>query len=535
MRLNHSRSKAVRPSDVLERLSILLSELRTAQPPEQLVASAMDLLGYAVPADAVLLLDFTAHPEKASVLHASGAWSSISSDSIACSRSPGDEEFSVRLHGTSLQSALERRAQSMELWNAPLRSHSRALGSLWLARASASPPTFSAREQQTASMVADIIAGGLMQSGLDDRTGMQQNQILAMRSVERAISSSMDLKVTLNVLLDSAVEQLGADAASILLLDEKQRDLTIAAVRGFQRINHPASRLRAEHSLATQASLERHTVFLTGSRPGDPALEHQPLMREEGFSTYLASPMIAHGNVKGVLEVFRRSPGVPDPEWMDRLEFLSLQGAIAIESTESFLNLQRTHSELSRACDSTIEGWSRAVDLRARDAEGHSQRVAELTIRLAERMGFPPNDLPSLRRGALLHDIGKIGIPDRILWKPDALSEEEWQLMRQHPKMAEQLLSPIEFLRSALDIPKFHHERWDGKGYPYGLSGSDIPLAARAFAVIDVWDSMQAPRPFRDRPFSESESIQYLHQESGRQFDPAAVSSFLQILHEPGT
>jgi HD-GYP domain-containing protein (c-di-GMP phosphodiesterase class II) len=535
MRLNHRRSKAVHPSDVLERFSILLSELRTTQPPEQMVACAMDLLGYAVPADAVLLLDFTEKPEKASVLHAAGAWSSISSDSIACSRSSGGEEFSVQLHGASLQSALERRAPSMQLWNAPLRSHSRTLGSLWIARTSDTPPTFSPREQQTASMVADIIAGGLLQSGLDNRMGIQQTQILAMRSVERAISSSMDLKVTLNVLLDSVVEQLGADAASILLLDEKHRDLTITAARGFRRSDHPTSRLRAEHSLAIQASLERHTVFLNGSRPGDPALEHQPLMQEEEFSTYFAAPMIAHGNVKGVLEVFRRSPGVPDPEWMDRLEFLSLQGAIAIESTESFLNLQRSHSELSQACDSSIEGWSRAVELRARDAEGHSQRVAELTIRLAERMGFPPNDLPSLRRGALLHDIGKIGIPDRILWKPDPLSEEEWQLMRQHPKMAEQLLSPIGFLRSALDIPKFHHERWDGKGYPYGLSGSEIPLAARVFSVIDVWDSMQAPRPFRDHSFSESESIHYLHQESGRQFDPAAVSSFLQILHEPGT
>jgi HD-GYP domain-containing protein (c-di-GMP phosphodiesterase class II) len=532
MRLNHRRSKAAHPSDVLERISILLSELRTSRPPEQLIASAMDLLAYAVPADAVLLLCLSTDREKVSILHASGVWESVSSDSVTCSGFPEGEDAVVRLHGAPLQSALERRAPSRKLWNAPLRSHNRVLGSLWLARPSDPSPAFTPRDRRTAAMIADIVGAGLLESGLEDRTALQQTQILAMRSVERAITSSMDLQVTLNVLLDSAVEQLGADAASILLLNEENRGLAIAAARGFRRNDRPASHLWTDHNLAAQASLERHTVFLTGSRPGDPALEHQPLMREEEFSAYFAAPLIAHGNVKGVLEIFRRSPGVPDHEWMDRLEFLSLQGAIAVESTESFLNLQRSHSELARTCDSAIEGWSRAVDLRARGAEGHGRRVTELSIRLAERMGVAADALPSLRRGALLHDIGKIGIPDRILWKPDALTEDEWRLMRQHPKIAEELLSPVAFLRSALDIPKFHHERWDGKGYPYGLSGTDIPLSARVFSVIDVWDSMQAQRPFRN-PCTESESTQYLRQESGRRFDPAVIISFFQILREP--
>jgi HD-GYP domain-containing protein (c-di-GMP phosphodiesterase class II) len=152
-------------------------------------------------------------------------------------------------------------------------------------------------------------------------------------------------------------------------------------------------------------------------------------------------------------------------------------------------------------------------------------------VRTAERMGIAPDQILPLRRGALLHDIGKLGIPEEILSKPDALTESEWQVVRQHPKFAEHLLEPIEFLRPALDIPKFHHERWDGSGYPYGLAGSNIPLAARIFSVVDVWDSMQARRPFR-QALSEADTIEHLKQSSGRQFDPEVVRSFLQILQE---
>jgi HD-GYP domain-containing protein (c-di-GMP phosphodiesterase class II) len=532
MRLIRRRSKAAHLSDVLERISTLLSALRASPSREQILRSAVDLLRQTVPAESILLVGYSAENKNASILHASGAWSSLDGTVLEYGRTQESGDVSVRLHGAPLQSALERRAPSMSLWNTPLRSRNRILGSLWLGRTSDGPSAFSAQERRTAAMIADIAAGGLLQSVLDDRVARHQSQIHAMQSVERAITSSMDLMVTLNVFLDHATDQLAADAASILLLDAQSRDLTLAASRGFRMNNRPPSRIRTDHSLASQASLERKITSLEGTRTGDPALANQPLMREEGFTAYFAAPLIAHGSVKGVLEIFLRSPRAPDPEWTDLLEMLALQGAIAVDNSDSYQTLQRTNSELARTCDAAIEGWARAVDLRAREAEGHSLRVSELSVRTAEKMGMPPDQMLSLRRGALLHDIGKIGIPDRILWKPEALSEEEWRLMRQHPRMAEQLLAPAEFLRSALDIPKFHHERWDGSGYPYGLAGDDIPLAARVFSVIDVWDSMQSRRPFRE-PWSESDSIQYLRQASGRQFDPMVVNSFLQILNEP--
>jgi HD-GYP domain-containing protein (c-di-GMP phosphodiesterase class II) len=534
MRLIRRRRKAAHSSDVLEQISILLAGLRASSSPENTIESSVGLLGRLVPADAVLLLRYPPAGKTAAVLSAGGIWSALSAESFEYEGSQDSNDVAVHLHGAPLPEALKRRTPLLRLWNTPLRARGRILGSLWLGRASEPAVDFSEKECRIASMIADVYAAGLLQCEDDEKLARQQSQILAMRSVERAITSSMDLNVTLNVYLDHVTDQLGADAASVLLPDSQNRDMTVAAGRGFRKNNRPQSRIRTDHSLASRAHLERKFVSLEGSKPGDPVLGNQPLMRDEDFIAYFAVPLVTHGKVMGVLEVFRRSPGRTDSEWMELLETLALQGAIAIDNTQSFQNLQRTHSELERTCDSSIEGWSRAVDLRAREAEGHSQRVSELSVRTAERMGIPPDEILPLRRGALLHDIGKIGIPDRILWKPEALSDEEWTLMRQHPKMAEQLLSPIEFLRSALDIPKFHHERWDGHGYPYGLSGNDIPLSARIFSVIDVWDSMQAKRPFRG-PRSASDSIQYLHESAGRQFDPAVVSSFLQILNEPET
>ncbi len=532
MRLIRRRTKAAHPSDVLDRISILLAQCRTATTQEQIVSHAIDLLQELVPADSILLLGYPPEKTNVMILHSLGVWSSLRSESIELDRRSEDAGPVCRIHGTLLHEVLRQIGGSAgHFWDTTVRAYDRIVGSLWIGRSLDGLQDFSSEERRIAGMIADIVGCGLLQVGLNDRAERQYSQLLAMRTMERAITSSMDLNVTLNVFLDQVMAQLHADAISILLLDPQNRDFTLAAARGFRKNNRPQSRIRTDHSLASQASLERKMVALEISRPEDPSRVVPPLMREEEFTAYYAAPMIAHGQVRGVLEVFRRSIAEPDPDWPDLMESLALQGAIAIDNTESFQNMQRIHSELAMACDSTIEGWSRAVDLRAQEAEGHGLRVSELSVRTAEKMGIPPDQILSLRRGALLHDIGKLGIPDRILWKPEALTEEEWQVMRQHPKYAEHLLEPIEFLRSALDIPKFHHERWDGGGYPYGLAGSNIPLAARIFSVVDVWDSMQARRPFREAR-SEPEAVEYLRQSSGQQFDPEVVNSFLQILQE---
>jgi putative nucleotidyltransferase with HDIG domain len=186
---------------------------------------------------------------------------------------------------------------------------------------------------------------------------------------------------------------------------------------------------------------------------------------------------------------------------------------------------------LTHAYDATIEGWSHAMDLRDKETEGHTLRVTDLTLRLARAMGASPAELVHIRRGALLHDIGKMGVPDRILLKPDKLTEEEWEIMRKHPTFALEMLELIHYLKPALNIPYSHHERWDGSGYPRGLAGREIPLEARIFAVVDVWDAVTSDRPYRPA-WSKEKALNYIEEQSGKQFDPDVVYVFLRLSDE---
>ena len=209
-----------------------------------------------------------------------------------------------------------------------------------------------------------------------------------------------------------------------------------------------------------------------------------PKFEEEGFVTYFGVPLIAKGQVQGVLEIFHRSLLSTDPDWLSFLKLLGGQAAIAIDNASLFNNLQQSNAEITTAYDATIDGWSRALDMRDRETDGHTQRVTEMTVKLARKVGMLTTNPLHIRRGATLHDIGKMGIPDHILHKPGPLSEEEWAIMRKHPLFASDLLSPIEYLRPARDIPCYHHERWDGSGYPIGLKGEEIPLAARCLQLL---------------------------------------------------
>jgi cyclic di-GMP phosphodiesterase len=191
--------------------------------------------------------------------------------------------------------------------------------------------------------------------------------------------------------------------------------------------------------------------------------------------------------------------------------------------------LQEANARLLAAYEATIDSLSHALDLRDRETEGHSRRVAELTAKLAQTWGMSEEEIMHLRRGALLHDIGKIGIPDSILHKPDRLTNEEWVVMRRHPQFAYSMLYPIEYLRPALDIPYNHHEKWDGSGYPRGLKGKGIPLAARLFAIIDVWDALTSDRPYRPA-WSRGEALNYIREQSDRHFDPQVAELFFKVI-----
>jgi putative nucleotidyltransferase with HDIG domain len=255
------------------------------------------------------------------------------------------------------------------------------------------------------------------------------------------------------------------------------------------------------------------------------------LIADEQFISYYAVPLITKGEVKGVLEIFNRTRLNPDNDWLDFLETLGGQTAIAVENSMLFQDLQRSNFELAMAYDATIEGWSRALDLRDHETEGHTQRVTDMTVTLARKMGFSNDRLIFIRRGALLHDIGKMGIPDHILHKPEELNDEEQQIMRKHPQLAYDMLEPIIYLRDALSIPYCHHEKWDGSGYPRGLASTQIPLEARLFAIVDVWDALTTDRPYR-RGWPRKKALEYIREQSGKSFDPQLVEIFLKEIGE---
>ncbi|MGB9860385.1 MAG: HD-GYP domain-containing protein, partial [Moorellaceae bacterium] len=247
----------------------------------------------------------------------------------------------------------------------------------------------------------------------------------------------------------------------------------------------------------------------------------------ENFASYTGVPLVFKDRLMGVLEFFYREPPCAPEYWAGFLETLAGQIAIALDNARLWEDLRNSHKELSQAYDATIEALVYAVDLRDKETEGHSRRVADLTVALGRMLGIKEEGLVHIRRGALLHDIGKLGVPDSILHKPGPLSEEEWVLMRRHPIYAYEMLWPIAHLRPALDIPYCHHEKWDGTGYPRGLKGEEIPLAARLFAIVDVWDALRSERPYRP-PWPREKALAYIREQAGKHFDPELVKLFLR-------
>jgi PAS domain S-box-containing protein/putative nucleotidyltransferase with HDIG domain len=348
----------------------------------------------------------------------------------------------------------------------------------------------------------------------------------SLKKIDTAIISSLDVGLTLSVILEQTTRHLGVDSAIVLTLNPHLHILEHAASHGFRGAAVRILRLRLGEGHAGRAALERRLISV-------PDLAQEPLgqadlVAAEGFVSYWAVPLVAKGNLKGVLCLLHRAPLTPDQEWQGFLSALAQQAAIAIDNAALFEGLQRTTLDLAVAYDSTIEGWSRALDLRDQETQGHSRRVTEMTLSLARALGLSDEELVHVRRGALLHDIGKMGIPDAILLKPGPLTEQEWTIMRWHPTLAYQLLQPITYLWPALDIPYRHHEKWDGSGYPQGLKGAQIPLAARAFAVVDVWDALTSDRPYRPA-WSWDRTFAHIRAEAGHHFDPAVVEVFLAL------
>ena len=247
----------------------------------------------------------------------------------------------------------------------------------------------------------------------------------------------------------------------------------------------------------------------------------------------VAVPLSANQKIIGVLWAGRYGDDTASQIFTtDEVRLLSAVADIAanaINRTTSYEEAQRVATDLTLAYDRTLEGWARALELRDQETEGHTRRVVKTTVDLAHALDFSEDELEHIRRGALLHDIGKMGIPDSILLKPGVLNEREWEIMHRHPEYAYDMLTPIEYLRPALDIPYCHHEKWDGTGYPRGLKGEEIPLAARIFAIVDVWDALTSDRPYR-KAWAREKALDFIREQNGKHFDPKVFEAFLKLL-----
>jgi putative nucleotidyltransferase with HDIG domain len=410
----------------------------------------------------------------------------------------------------------------------PMITEEQTIGALVVGR---DTPFFEA-DLRVLAAVGNIAANAIQRATLYEETHRRLMRLNALHNIDKAMTANIDLNATLNVILEQIASQLGIDAASVLIYEAPMHELVYAVGRGFH-VKLPSQKaLRVGKGLAGRVAIERRMIHIPDLLANGRSFDQMPAaFHDEGFVAYLGMPLIAKGDLKGVLEIFHRKPLDPDREWISFLDTLARQAAIAIDNASLFDGLQRTNLELTLSYDTTLEGWAKALEMRDHPTEGHSRRVTERTLHLARAMGMSTEELVHVRRGAMLHDIGKMSTPDHILHKAGPLTEEEWEIMRVHPITAFNLLSTIPFLRQAIDIPYCHHEKWDGTGYPRGLRGEQIPLAARIFAVVDVWDALHSNRAYR-LAWEDARVRNYIHEQAGKHFDPQVVDAFFETLLE---
>lgn len=359
------------------------------------------------------------------------------------------------------------------------------------------------------------------------RFDVQRERMEALAGIGSVINSSLGLKRVLDEVMDALIVLMKAERGFLMLKDESG-DFRVQIARDSKNHDLTEEVFSISKSIVRQVLDKSETVLTTNAKE-DPRFEQQASVAAYQLLSILCAPLKVKDNLIGVIYVDNRAQkGIFTSDELELISTFANQAAVAIDNARLFESLQASNEELQEAYSATLEGWVRALDLRDRETEGHTKRVTVLTEKLARKMGLDEARLIHIQRGSLLHDIGKMAIPDGILLKPAALTPEERTLIQKHPVYAFEMLSPIRFLTPALDIPYCHHEKWDGSGYPRGLSGEAIPLAARIFAVIDVWDALVSDRPYR-KGLKPADVKQRIREDAGSHFDPDVVEAFLEL------
>jgi putative nucleotidyltransferase with HDIG domain len=353
-----------------------------------------------------------------------------------------------------------------------------------------------------------------------------EREVVAIASLSSAMRTATDRAAMLPVVVEQLVSLTLCDAVAIEIVDPSSGDSVVEA--GHGQWAGLVGRRQAEGTGINARIAADRQPYLTKDLEHDPEVVY-PAEARKGIKGCAALPLVAQEKLIGFIWTGTRSL-IEEPV-LRLLSTLADIVANAIHRATSHELAIRARAELVVAYDTTLEGWARALELRDRETEGHARRVVDLALSLARRLGVEESEMEGLRRGALLHDIGKMGVPDSVLLKPDTLDEGEWEIMRRHPRHAYDLLAPIAYLRDVAELPYSHHEKWDGSGYPRGLKGEAIPLSARIFAIVDVWDALRSDRPYR-AAWPAARTIQLLKEQSGKHFDPRVVEAFVDMVRD---
>ena len=359
----------------------------------------------------------------------------------------------------------------------------------------------------------------------------QMKKVQAEYSVNRILQSGMSLRETFRAIFELLSDLADVEAAIVLKYKPASQQFDLLVTHGIDAKSLAKIHLYIENGLTRRTVGGGRSIQAGNWMASELGESHFNLFAQEGFQAHITIPLIGRYDLLGVIEIFWRASHDIDTWKLEILQMVGEAVTFFLEHTTIIEALKRRNDELSSTYTATIEGLSRALELRDLETDGHTRRVSALTLRLTEHMQIPADQRASIQQGALLHDIGKLGIPDAILLKPGSLTPREWKVMQQHPLYAYNILAPIVSLREALDIPLYHHERWNGTGYPYGLAGEQIPLSARLFAVVDVYDALTSDRPYRSA-WSRSQALEYLQEQAGQQFDPHVVAHFLEMINE---